>query len=133
MIGEATERASDAFVFFGATGDLAYKQVFPALATLTAHNRLDMPVIGIANAGWDRDQLVKRAQDSLAEHGSVSSDVAQRLCSSLRYVDGDYRDPNTFRALHSELGQAKAPLHYLAVPLRFNNVGSGGRPLSGDV
>ena len=96
MIGEATERASDAFVFFGATGDLAYKQVFPALATLTAHNRLDMPVIGIANAGWDRNQLVKRAQDSLAEHGSVSSDVAQRLYSSLRYVDG--REPRPDRA-----------------------------------
>jgi glucose-6-phosphate 1-dehydrogenase len=107
---------SDALVFFGATGDLAYKQIFPALAGLVARGRLDIPVIGVAKAGWDRDQLVKRAHESVANHGGADPGAARRLSELLRYVDGDYRDPGTFHALRAELGEAKAPLHYLAIP-----------------
>jgi glucose-6-phosphate 1-dehydrogenase len=107
---------SDALVFFGATGDLAYKQVFPALAALVARGKLDVPVIGVARAGWNRDQLVKRAQDSIAEHGGAGAGAVQSLCTLLRYVDGDYADLATFQALRAQLGTAKAPLHYLAVP-----------------
>ena len=112
----AAQGRSDALVFFGATGDLAYKQIFPALAGLVARGRLDIPVIGVAKAGWDRDQLVKRAHESLAEHGGADSGAGKRLGELLRYVDGDYRDPCTFQALRAELGEAKAPLHYLAIP-----------------
>ncbi|MFE7974404.1 glucose-6-phosphate dehydrogenase [Streptomyces shenzhenensis] len=107
---------SDALVFFGATGDLAYKQVFPALAALVARHRLDMPLIGVAKSGWDRDQLISRARDSLAHHGGTDARAADRLYGLLRYVDGDYNDPGTFKALRAELGDAKAPLHYLAIP-----------------
>jgi glucose-6-phosphate 1-dehydrogenase len=107
---------SDALVFFGATGDLAYKQIFPALAALVARDRLDVPLIGVAKSGWDRDRLIKRARDSLAAHGGIDPLVADRLCGLLRYVDGDYTDPETFRALGAELGDARAPLHYLAIP-----------------
>ncbi|MBO0776605.1 MAG: glucose-6-phosphate dehydrogenase [Actinobacteria bacterium] len=116
MAAAEVQGPSDALVFFGATGDLAYKQIFPALAVLAARGRLDIPVIGVAKAGWHRDQLVKRASDSLAEHGGAGREAAQRLSELLRYVDGDYRDPHTFRALRAELGKARAPLHYLAIP-----------------
>lgn len=109
---------ADALVFFGATGDLAYKQVFPALASMVARGHLDLPVIGVANAGWDRDRLVDRAEKSLSDHGGVDKIVFARLAGLLRYVDGDYKDPTTFRRLRSELGEAKAPLHYLAIPPR---------------
>jgi glucose-6-phosphate 1-dehydrogenase len=107
---------SDALVFFGATGDLAYKQVFPALAALVAKHRLDVPLIGVARSGWDRDKLIERAKDSLAHHGVVDAQAAERLYGLLRYVDGDYNDPKTFNALRAELGDARAPLHYLAIP-----------------
>ena len=113
---ERTDPRSDALVFFGATGDLAYKQIFPALAALVARGRLRVPVIGVAKAGWGRDQLVKRARESLAEHGWTDNAAADRLCGLLRYVDGDYQDPVTFKNLRAELGQARAPLHYLAIP-----------------
>ncbi|MEV4617385.1 glucose-6-phosphate dehydrogenase [Asanoa sp. NPDC049573] len=107
---------SDALVFFGATGDLAYKQIFPALAGLIAEGRLDIPVIGVAKAGWTRDQLGQRARESLAEQGVTDADTVGRLVGALRYVDGDYRDPATFQALKAELGSARAPLFYLAIP-----------------
>jgi glucose-6-phosphate 1-dehydrogenase len=107
---------SDALVFFGATGDLAYRQIFPALAALVARQRLDVPLIGVAKSGWDRDRLIKRARDSLAAHGGIDPPAADRLCGLVRYVDGDYTDPGTFRALRAELGEARAPLHYLAIP-----------------
>ncbi|MFE7214102.1 glucose-6-phosphate dehydrogenase [Streptomyces sp. NPDC001698] len=111
-----TRGRSDALVFFGATGDLAYKQVFPALAALVARQQLDVPLIGVAKSGWDREQLVERARDSLANHGGIEAQAADRLYGLLRYVDGDYNDPGTFKALRAELGDAKAPLHYLAIP-----------------
>jgi len=107
---------SDALVFFGATGDLAYKQIFPALASMVARQRLTVPLIGVARSGWDRDRLIRRARDSLAHHGGIDAQTVDRLCGLLRYVGGDYNDPGTFKALRAELGDARAPLHYLAIP-----------------
>ncbi|GIF49173.1 glucose-6-phosphate 1-dehydrogenase [Asanoa ferruginea] len=107
---------SDALVFFGATGDLAYKQIFPALAGLIADGRLNMPVIGVAKAGWNDEQLGQRARESLAEQGITDEATVGPLVAALRYVDGDYRDPATFQKLREQLGSAKAPLFYLAIP-----------------
>ncbi|MGH8118517.1 MAG: glucose-6-phosphate dehydrogenase [Rhodanobacteraceae bacterium] len=107
---------SDAFVFFGATGDLAYKQVFPALQALTKAGRLDMPVIGVAHSGWNTERLRERAHDSLAEHGGVDKQAFAKLCEQLRYIDGDYGDSATFANLRKALGDAGHPLHYLAIP-----------------
>jgi glucose-6-phosphate 1-dehydrogenase len=107
---------SDALVFFGATGDLAYEQIFPALLGLVRDDGLDVPIIGVAKAGWGLDQLKQRAKDSLAQHGPVDQQAEGKLLSLLRYVDGDYADPETFANLYRELGDAKRPLNYLAVP-----------------
>jgi glucose-6-phosphate 1-dehydrogenase len=107
---------SDAIVFFGATGDLAYKQVFPALHGLVQRNRLDVPIIGVARSGWSIDRLRARARDSLKRHGKFDEDAFKRLSSLLRYIDGDYSDPKTFTRLRKELGDSKRPLHYLAIP-----------------
>ncbi len=108
---------SDALVFFGATGDLAYKQIFPALQAMVRRGHLTAPVIGVAKAGWNLDQLRARARASLAEHGG-GVDEAQfaKLVALLRYVDGDYHDPATFQSLRKELGAATRPVHYLAIP-----------------
>src|SRR6266508_2618808 len=114
-IADDQER-SDALVFFGATGDLAYKEVFPALQGLVAQRRLDIPVIGVARSGWDLERLRARARDSLEQHGGVNPDAFAKLSSLLRYIDGDYRDPATFTRLRQALGDAKRPLHYLAIP-----------------
>jgi glucose-6-phosphate 1-dehydrogenase len=107
---------SDALVFFGATGDLAYKMIFPALQALVRRGRLNVPVIGVAKAGWGLDQLKARARDSLDKHGGLDPGAWAKLSAQLRYVDGDYKDPGTFAALRKELGAAKHPLHYLAIP-----------------
>ncbi len=107
---------SDALVFFGATGDLAYKRIFPALQALVRRGALDVPVVGVALSGWTLDQLRERARDSLEHNGGVDADAFARLSSLLRYVDGDYRDPQTFAALRAALGDARRPLHYLAIP-----------------
>jgi len=107
---------SDALVFFGATGDLAYKQIFPALQSLIRHGKLDMPVVGVARSGWGLEDLRERARRSLEEHGGVDEDAFARLVERLRYIDGDYGDPATFDALRRELGDARHPLHYLAIP-----------------
>ena len=107
----------DALVFFGATGDLAHKMIFPALQALTKSGRLDVPVIGVAKAGWNLDQLRERARESLQTFGGgVDSDAFTRLSSRLRYIDGDYEDPRTFDQLRAALGSAQRPLHYLAIP-----------------
>jgi glucose-6-phosphate 1-dehydrogenase len=108
--------SSDAFVFFGATGDLAYKKVFPALQALVARRQLDIPVIGVAKQGWGLEQLRERAANSVREHGSGTDEAFKKLCQNLRYVDGDYHDPGTFERLRQELGSAKNPIHYLAIP-----------------
>jgi glucose-6-phosphate 1-dehydrogenase len=107
---------SDAIVFFGATGDLAYKQIFPSLLGLVREEGLNVPIIGVAKAGWDLEQLKARATDSLQHHGGGDPKAIQQLLGLLRYVDGDYGDESTFAALRQQLGQAKRPLHYLAVP-----------------
>lgn len=107
---------SDALVFFGATGDLAYKKIFPALQAMIHRGHLDMPVIGVAKAGWNLDQFKARARDSLQNHGGINPPSFDKLCKLLRYVDGDYKDPATFQALRKELGNAQRPAHYLAIP-----------------
>jgi glucose-6-phosphate 1-dehydrogenase len=107
---------SDALVFFGATGDLAYKKIFPALQSMVCRGRLDVPVIGVAKAGWNLDQLKARARDSVEKHGGLNSAAFDKLCTLLRYVDGDYNDAATFQSLRKELGSAARPAHYLAIP-----------------
>lgn len=107
---------ADALVFFGATGDLAYKQIFPALQGLAQRGALDMPVIGVAKSGWTVAQLRDRARASLAEHGGLDEAAFGALCARLSYIDGDYHDPATFTALRSAIGGAQRPLHYLAIP-----------------
>jgi Glucose-6-phosphate dehydrogenase, NAD binding domain len=107
---------SDAIVFFGATGDLAYKQIFPALQGLVRDEGLDAPIIGVAKAGWSLDQLKARAKDSLSSHGGLDIKAFAKLTSLLRYVDGDYNDPSTYVRMRQELKDARRPLHYLAIP-----------------
>jgi glucose-6-phosphate 1-dehydrogenase len=107
---------SDALVFFGATGDLAYKQIFPALQRLAKRDRLVGPVIGVAKAGWNLDQLKARAKDSVEKHGGIDPEGLPKLLDRMKYVDGDYADPETFRQVRAALGEAKSPLHYLAIP-----------------
>ncbi|MGH9598849.1 MAG: glucose-6-phosphate dehydrogenase, partial [Terracidiphilus sp.] len=111
-----TKSPSDAFVFLGATGDLAYKQIFPALQGLIRDEGFNLPIIGVAKAGWTLDQLKARAQDSLEKHGNVDPSALAKLLGLLRYVDGDYNAPETFAQLDRELGEAQRPLHYLAIP-----------------
>lgn len=107
---------SDALVFFGATGDLAYKKIFPALQAMVKRGHLDVPVIGVAKAGWNLDQLRARARSSVEKHGGIDAAAFDKLYDLLRYVDGDYADASTFQAIHKELNGAKQPTHYLAIP-----------------
>jgi glucose-6-phosphate 1-dehydrogenase len=112
-----SEPHSDALVFFGATGDLAYKKIFPALQAMLKRGNLNVPVIGVAKAGWNLDQLRARASDSLEKHGGgVDPAAFEKLSGLLRYVDGDYADPATFQAVRKQLGSAQRPAHYLAIP-----------------
>ena len=90
-----TPARSDALVFFGATGDLAYKKIFPALQAMARRGHLDVPVIGVAKSGWTLDQMRARARDSVTQHGGLDPEAFAKLESRLRYVDGDYRDPST--------------------------------------
>jgi len=107
---------SDALVFFGATGDLAYKKIFPALQAMIKRGHLEVPVIGVAKAGWNLDQFRARAHDSLEKHGGVDSAAFGKLVDLLRYVDGDYSDSATFQSLRRQLGESQRPAHYLAIP-----------------
>ena len=107
---------SDALVFFGATGDLAYKKIFPSLQAMAKRGNLNVPVIGVAKADWTLDQMRARARDSVEKHGGLDRDAFAKLHSLLRYVDGDYKDPATFVTLRRELGGAQHPAHYLAIP-----------------
>jgi len=107
---------SDALVFFGATGDLAYKKIFPALQAMVKRGHLNVPVIGVARQGWNLNQLCERAKASVQEHGGLDPSAFPKLCSLLRYVDGDYNDAATFQSIRKELGDAKHPAHYLAIP-----------------
>src|ERR1700685_119760 len=110
-----TNSHSDALVFFGATGDLAYKKIFPALQAMLKRGHLDVPVIGVAKAGWTLEQFKARALDSLEKHGGVDPAAFEKLVGLLRYVDGDYQDPETFNALGRELKEAHNPAHYLVI------------------
>ena len=107
---------SDILVFFGATGDLAYKQIFPALQVMIKNVDLDVPVVGVAKSGWNLDQLKDRARKSLEEHGGVDEAAFAKLSGLLRYVDGDYADAETFKDLNRQMGVCKSPLIYLAIP-----------------
>jgi glucose-6-phosphate 1-dehydrogenase len=111
-----TSSDSDALVFFGATGDLAYKKIFPALQAMVKRGHLTVPVVGVAKAGWNLDQLRARAKDSLEKHGGLDSAAFEKLIGLLRYVDGDYQDPATFTALRDQLKGTHHPAHYLAIP-----------------
>jgi glucose-6-phosphate 1-dehydrogenase len=108
---------SDAFVFFGATGDLAYKKIFPALQSMLRRGHLDVPIIGVAMAGWTVDRLQERIRASLEDHGGGVDEIAfTKLAKLLRYVDGDYNDRATFDELRRQLEGANHPIHYLAIP-----------------
>jgi glucose-6-phosphate 1-dehydrogenase len=111
-----TDFHSDALVVFGATGDLAYKKIFPALQAMAKRGHLGVPVIGVAKAGWNLDQLKARARDSVEKHGGLDLSGFEKLCGLLRYVDGDYYDLGTFQTLRKELGRAVRPAYYLAIP-----------------
>jgi len=106
----------DALVFFGATGDLAYKKIFPSLQAMLKRGNLNVPVIGVAKSGWNLDQLKARAKDSLEKHGGLDPVAFAKLSGQLRYVGGDYKEPATFEALRKELRGAQRPAHYLAIP-----------------
>jgi len=122
---------SDALVFFGATGDLAYKQIFPAIQRLIRDEGLNVPIIGVAKSGWSLDQLKARAKDSLEHHGGVDAAAFKKMSELLRYVDGDYADAATFAQVRKELGSAKQPLHYMAIPPSLFAAAAGGLAKSG--
>jgi glucose-6-phosphate 1-dehydrogenase len=111
-----TKTDSDAFVFFGATGDLAYKKIFPALYAMVSRGGFHIPIIGMARAGWNLDKLKDRARDSVKNSGDYDEASFAKLAALLRYVDGDYANPETFTKLKSAIGLAKSPIHYLAIP-----------------
>ncbi|HSZ20138.1 MAG TPA: glucose-6-phosphate dehydrogenase [Candidatus Acidoferrum sp.] len=111
-----SNQKSDALVFFGATGDLAYKKIFPALQAMVKRGNLNVPVVGVAKAGWNLDQLRARAKDSLEKHCGIDPAAFEKLSGLMRYVDGDYQDPATFEALRGQLKEAHRPSYYLAIP-----------------
>ena len=111
-----SEPQADALVFFGATGDLAFKKIFPSLQAMVRRGHLDVPVIGVAKAGWNLEQFKVRARDSVEKHGGLDPAAFAKLSTLLRYVDGDYQNQATFAALRQELGAAQHPAHYLAIP-----------------
>ena len=138
-----SELVSDALVFFGATGDLAYKKIFPALQAMVRRGHLSVPVIGVAKAGWNLDQFKARARDSVEQHGGLDESAFAKLSNLLRYVDGDYEDPATFAALRKELGAAQHPAHGTRLPTHRGHLavahawarsaGDGGPASSGRV
>src|SRR6184192_2272220 len=101
---------SDALVIFGISGDLAYKKIFPTLQALVRTNRLNVPVVGVSRSNWTTEQLVERVRKSLEEHGGVDPEAFPRLVSLLRYVCGEYHDPQTFTKLAEAMGHAQRPL-----------------------
>jgi glucose-6-phosphate 1-dehydrogenase len=108
---------ADALVFYGATGDLAFKKIFPALLGMVRRRVLTVPVIGVAKQGWKLEDLRRRASESVEKHGrGADREALPQLLAQLRYVDGDYADAATFAALKKELGGAKLPVHYMAIP-----------------
>jgi glucose-6-phosphate 1-dehydrogenase len=115
--GHSRSTSADALVIFGVTGDLAHKLIFPALYAMAKHGVLNMPVIGVAYSKWSLAELRKHVKESIKHAGKIDDRSAlAHLLSRLRYVDGDYNDPDTFTALKRELGDARRPAHYLAIP-----------------
>jgi glucose-6-phosphate 1-dehydrogenase len=107
----------DAVILFGATGDLCYRKIYPALYHLVRRSVLSVPVIGVARQGWDLAKLAARVRESLKDFVPEADEaVAKRLVALLRYVDGDYNDRSTFEQLRRTVGQALRPLYYLAIP-----------------
>ncbi len=109
-------KVSDALVFFGATGDLAYKKIFPALQALVARGALNSPIVGVARSGWSADKLRARAKESIEKHGKFDRVAFEKMAALMRYVEGDYATGATYERLRKELGGAERPLHYLAIP-----------------
>jgi len=110
-----TER-SDALVFFGATGDLAFKKIFPALYAMARRNQLGIPVIGVARSPWTPERFRAYARQSVEQGGPVDEAAFARLAASLAYVSGDYTQPDAYVALQTALRGARSPLYYLAIP-----------------
>jgi glucose-6-phosphate 1-dehydrogenase len=107
---------SDGLIFFGATGDLAFKKIFPALQAMAGRGRLTFPVVGVARSGWNRERFVQHARESVTTHGQLDERAFALLSSKLHYIDGDYSHPATFTRLAQELSSIKRPTHYLAIP-----------------
>ena len=108
---------SDALVFFGSTGDLAYKKIFPSLHAMVKRGHLNVPIIGVAKVDWNLDRFRSYARESIERHGGgLDAAAFDKLCDLLRYVEGDYKDAATFQAIRKELGSAQRPIHYLAIP-----------------
>jgi glucose-6-phosphate 1-dehydrogenase len=107
---------SDAFVFFGATGDLAFKKIFPALQAMVKAGRLNVPVVGVARSAKNLEEFRARARESLEKHGGIDSAAFEKLAGLLRYVQGDYNNPATFQSIRKEIASAKTPAFYLAIP-----------------
>ena len=126
-----TPELSDALVFFGASGDLAHKQIFPALQSMIRHGHPTVPIIGVAKSGWNLDQLKERARDSVQNHGGLDPDAFAKLSGLLQYIDGDYRDEATYRRLRSMLRDAHRPVHYLAIPPSMFAAVAGGLAKAG--
>ena len=102
---------ADTLVFFGATGDLAYKKIFPALQAMVKRGTLNVPVVGVAREDWSLDRLKDRAKDSLEKHGGLDPGAFEKLSGLLRFVGGDYNEPATFKALCRQLGSAQHPAY----------------------
>ena len=112
-----SHQLSDALVFFGATGDLAYKKIFPSLHNMVRRNALDVPVIGVAKSGWTAGAAPRARQGQHCQaRRRVDDDAFQKLCELLQYIDGDYKDDKTYQAIRTQLGDAQLPTHYLAIP-----------------
>jgi len=111
-----SQSRADALVFFGATGDLAYKKVFPALLAMIKRGNLNVPIIGVARENWSLDQLKARARESIEKYGQLDTAAFDKLCQLLRFVSGDYNDADVFKRLCQELGHAERPAYYLAIP-----------------
>ncbi len=107
---------SDALVFFGATGDLVYKKIFPALYAMERRGHLKVPVIGVARSDWTIEQFRARARESVEKYDGFDAAVFAKLQERLHYISGDYGAAATHAALRKELGNAVHPLHYLAIP-----------------
>src|SRR5258706_12886802 len=112
-----SEVHSDAFVLFGATGDLAYKKIFPALHSMIKRGFVPGTVLGVSRGGSSLEKLRERARESIKEYGGGVEEAAFKiLCDNLRYVDGGYRTPELFANIREALGQAKRPLFCLSIP-----------------